>query len=152
MNELIIDVLDEQLRDYYATIKTYSSDCGFDLYCPNNLVVPAGIRSFKIRLGIKTKLTDFYTNLRKGYMLVPRSSTGSKTPLRLSNSVGIIDPTYVGELIAIVDNVSNMDYNIQMGDRLFQIVPFDGCGIVRHNFGLVGETKRGEGGLGSTGR
>ena len=35
---------------------------------------------------------------------------GGKTPLRLSNSIGLVDPNYTGELIAIVDNNTDTDY------------------------------------------
>ena len=43
--------------------------------------------------------------LPTSYMLVPRSSI-SKTPLRMANSIGIIDAGYRGEIMAAVDNIS----------------------------------------------
>ena len=49
--------------------------------------------------------------------------------MRLSNSVGIIDSTYRGSIIAVVDNLSAYSYEIKKGDRLFQIVPFCGKGV-----------------------
>ena len=39
---------------------------------------------------------------------MPRSSI-SKTPLRMSNSVGLIDGGYRGEIMASVDNISDDD-------------------------------------------
>ena len=49
------------------------------------------------------------------YYLYPRSSMGSKTPLRLSNSVGIIDAGYRGNIIGVVDNISDREnYNINI--------------------------------------
>jgi len=84
-------------------------------------------------------------------MLVPRSSMGSKTPLRLSNSIGIIDSGYRGELIAVVDNNSNKDYSITKGDRLVQVVPFDGTGVSKLLLDNVNSTVRGDNGFGSTG-
>ena len=45
-----------------------------------------------------------------GYYLYSRSSTGSKTPLRLSNSVGIIDSGYRGNIKACFDNINNSDF------------------------------------------
>ena len=52
--------------------------------------------------------------------MYPRSSMGSRTPLRMSNSVGIIDSGYRGNIIGIVDNRSNEDYVVEKGTILFQ--------------------------------
>ena len=51
------------------------------------------------------------------YYLYPRSSI-SKTPLRLCNSVGIIDAGYRGNIMAFVDNI---DEDYDLGTRLFQL-------------------------------
>jgi dUTP pyrophosphatase len=103
-------------NDLYITKKdNYDLDAGFDIFTPENHTVPANTISYKISLGISVHLIE------SGCYLYARSSTGSKTPLRLANSVGIIDEGYTGEVIAVVDNISNNDYNINKGDRLFQI-------------------------------
>lgn len=83
------------------------------------------------------------------YYLYPRSSI-SKTPLRMSNGTGIIDAGYRGNIIAKVDNISENDYKIEKGTRLFQIcdVSLDEIDIK-----IVDElscTTRGDGGFGST--
>ena len=81
---------------------------------------------------------------------MPRSSI-SKTPIRLCNSVGLIDAGYRGEIMAAVDNIKQEDYTINFGQRLFQIVAMDGSPL---SFELVDElssTSRGAGGFGSTG-
>ena len=46
------------------------------------------------------------------YYLLPRSSMGAKTPLRLSNSVGLKDAGYRGNVIAIVDNNSDESFHL----------------------------------------
>jgi len=81
---------------------------------------------------------------------MPRSSI-SKTPLRLSNSIALIDAGYRGEIMAAVDNIKDDIFYIKKGQRLFQLVSMDGSPI---NLELVNEltqTTRGEGGFGSTG-
>ena len=97
---------------------------------------------------LQKKITDI-ENKSYGYMLVPRSSI-SKTPLRMSNCIGIIDPGYRGEIMAKVDNLSAEDFQIKRGERLFQIVlPI----LKSFNIGLVdslSETTRDTGGFGST--
>jgi dUTP pyrophosphatase len=92
-----------------------------------------------------------------GYYLYPRSSTGTKTPLRLSNSVGIIDSGYRGNITAVFDNISGVDYAIEKYQRLVQICPPDLSypflvTIVATLNELGCDTSRGSGGFGSTGK
>jgi dUTP pyrophosphatase len=94
------------------------------------------------------------TGRNVSYYLYPRSSL-SKTPLRLANSVGIIDAGYRGNLIVALDHI-NRDYKneetytIENGTRLVQICS---PSLESFDFKLVNElseTKRGAGGFGST--
>jgi dUTP pyrophosphatase len=144
--------------------KSHKGDAGVDLYCPREIVVPAKSQA-KIRLGChasinkKTRIRfptkeDITTMEGIGYFLFPRSSI-SKTPLRMSNSIGLIDAGYRGELIGVVDNISEEDYTVRQGDRLFQIVnpdliPF--TEILENEESDMDETERGSGGFGSTGK
>ena len=112
-------------------------DAGTDLYCINNQNIKNGSLSNKIDLGIKCSMVYYSTNnitnqtnsVPCGYYLYPRSSTGSKTPLRLSNSVGIMDSGYRGNVIACFDNIdysnqfNETGYDIVAGVRLVQICP-----------------------------
>ena len=88
---------------------------------------------------------------KKPYLLMPRSSI-SKTPLRLCNSIGLIDAGYRGEIMAAVDNVKQEKYEIDMGQRLFQIVSMDGGPISFELTDELSQTKRGTDGFGSTGK
>jgi dUTP pyrophosphatase len=96
-----------------------------------------------------------------GYYLYPRSSI-VKTPFRLSNSVGIIDSGYRGELMAVVDNINAV--NVDMKDCISQHLPpmsrmFQICSPTLEPFMVqivsgeekLGLTERGSGGFGSTG-
>jgi len=162
----------------YTEIKNYifSQDIdssGLDIIMPKNIIIPAKSMGIKIKLGISCEpitiykkgnfedstpydnegpIVKFYYKLAKcGYYLYPRSSL-SKTPLRLANSVGIIDSSYRGELIAAVDNISEEDFDIKQGQRLFQL-----CSPTLEPINYIvtkelSETDRGEGGFGSTGK
>ena len=68
------------------------------------------------------KCTVHHKNM--SYYLYPRSSI-SKTPLRLSNSVGIIDAGYRGNIIMALDNISSQNYTLLKGTRLVQICAGD---------------------------
>ena len=94
-----------------------------------------------------------------GYYLYPRSSTGTKTPLRLSNSVGIIDSGYRGNIIAAFDNRDSSndgDFKVEKGSRVVQICPpelsYPVLVEIVDNESDLGTTNRGEGGFGSTGK
>ena len=150
---------DDAKQFYKETVEKVNSseDSGVDLYCVRDQVIKAGSISNKIKLGISAQMTtdetiDDFDYKRVGYMLVVRSSTGSKTPLRHCNPPGIIDKGYTGELMGLVDNVSDKDYHIKKGDRLFQIVhgSLEPINIVITDE-LV-KTERGDGGFGSTGK
>ena len=70
----------------------------------------------------------------------------------MTNSVGIIDSGYRGNLMSIFD--ASDDVNLKKGNRLTQICsplldPF--CVVVVDSMDELGQTQRGEGGFGSTG-
>jgi dUTP pyrophosphatase len=148
MIDLRIKILDEEATKYYGDIKNHKDDAGFDLYCPQQELIEPG-ETILLKMGIACEMHDDY--LPTSYMLVPRSSI-SKTPLRMANSIGIIDAGYRGEIMAAVDNRGDKDYMIVSGQRLFQIVHPTLCPF---NVGVVdelSETDRGMGGFGSTGK
>ena len=93
------------IREKYGNHSTFhEGDAGLDLFCPRDLSIYSGQISHKIDLGINCELKDESGN-NLPYLLMPRSSTGSKTTLRMSNSLGLIDAGYRGPLCACVDNI-----------------------------------------------
>ena len=159
------DNYEEFVDKYYSNHSTYhKGDAGIDLFCPDDIIIPANSLSNKINLGIICSaqiMKDHFINYNTqkfeldaeniGFHLYPRSSMG-KTPLRLSNSVGIIDSGYRGELIALVDNFSNQSFNIKKGERYFQICfrkPYPINLKITHE---LDKTERGSSGFGSTGK
>jgi dUTP pyrophosphatase len=156
---LRIQTDNEELKNMYKNRTNIDGDAGVDLYCPNDLVIVNGKRSQKIDLEIRCQMVDVFNNdIDFSYMLVPRSSI-VKTPLRLSNSIGIIDSGYRGNIMAFVDNIDELiedanyeNYEIEKGDRLFQIVHPSLGGIKLELVDSLSSTKRGTGGFGSTGK
>ena len=128
------------------------NDSGFDLFFPSDVNCLSG-KSTKIKLGVKIAMFRYCDDSKPsvGYYIYPRSSI-SKTPLRLANSVGIIDSGYRGELMAVVDNQSPDDYAISRGQRLFQVCAGDLSPVLKVKFCKLDVTERGEGGFGSTGQ
>jgi len=140
---LLICPQSPEVADIYKNHSTYHpGDSGLDLFVLEDMVIKAHSLGTKIGFGIQCESeTSFW--------LLPRSSI-SKTPLRMSNSIGLIDQGYRGEIMATVDNLSNEDYYINKGTRLFQIAFPQ---LTPIEFTLVTElskTVRGSGGFGST--
>ena len=151
---LFIKPLADYIKILYCNHEHFhTGDSGLDLFCPETIIVEPGTTKC-IDLMIQCEGFDCSNpNLRENvsYKLYPRSSI-VKTPLRLANSVGIIDAGYRGNIMAFVDNIKNEPFTIERGTRLFQI-----CGpcLEKISFEIVQDlsnSERGEGGFGSTGR
>ncbi len=101
--------------------ETMEFDAGFDLFVPDLYYINPKSLGTKINHGINCSMS--FNGKPTAYYLYPRSSMGSKTPLRLSNSVGIIDAGYRGHIIGVVDNLSENCYEVNKNhyDRLMQI-------------------------------
>ena len=146
-------------------------DAGFDLFCPDFAVINdsrTGAAVHKLNHKVKCSMmkVDFDADGEKfiqpvGYYMYPRSSTGTKTPLRLANSVGIIDSGYRGHIIAAFDappsfSCTGGSYKVEQFQRLVQICPPDlsyplEVELVADESLLGCGGKRGAGGFGSTG-
>ena len=131
-------------RMYEEHGQFHVGDAGLDLFVVEEQTIDGGATEL-INLGISCE-----TKEERPYLLLPRSSI-SKTPLRLCNSVGLIDAGYRGELMAAVDNIKQEDYTIHSGQRLFQIVAMDGSPLSFELVDKLSLTSRGAGGFGSTG-
>tara|TARA_Y100000817_G_C16779534_1_gene509896 strand:- start:380 stop:838 length:459 start_codon:yes stop_codon:yes gene_type:complete len=143
------DILHMRYEDH---TNYHVGDSGLDLFVPEEIVVPANAIGFQINHLISCEpFVDASKQNGMSYMLYPRSSMGARTPLRLSNSVGIMDAGYRGNVIAIVDNIDNKDFRVEAGTRLVQICDPTLQPITFEMVNSLSETTRGEGGLGSTG-
>lgn len=131
-----------------AKLPTYGSDGAgcFDFYAPADNVLCTG-EIAKIPLGVAMEVPKDHVLL-----IMPRSSIGFKTPLRMANSVGVIDSDYRGEISALYENQDVGDFHIAAGDRIAQgcIIPVPTVEFEEVN--TLSETKRGIGGFGSTGK
>tara|TARA_Y100001970_G_scaffold236709_1_gene296659 strand:- start:41 stop:478 length:438 start_codon:yes stop_codon:yes gene_type:complete len=143
--KLLIKPLNNSAKEYYSNHDHFhEGDAGLDLYILEDQTFKAG-ETEKIKLGISCENLD-----GKGYFLFPRSSI-SKTPLRMANSIGLIDGGYRGEIMAVCDNIKNYDFSISKGDRLFQLVSADLSSIEFEITDNLSDSTRGKGGFGSTG-
>ena len=142
-----------KIKPFNAEVKTFyenhghfhDGDAGLDVYIINQQTIQADETTL-IHLQIACETKD-----GRPYLLMPRSSI-AKTPLRLCNSIGLIDGGYRGEIMAVVDNIKKESYTVEPGQRLFQLVAMDGSPIHFKLVDELSESTRGEGGFGSTGK
>ena len=147
--KLLIKTENDTLKTMYTNNQFYNpGDSGLDLFCPETITIQPG-ETYKINLQINCEALSESGNV--SYYLYPRSSI-IKTPLRMSNCVGIIDAGYRGDIIACVDNIKDYPYEIKQGDRLFQICAGDLSPFTYELVDNLSNTRRGSGGFGSTGR
>ena len=144
-----------RINTEYDKFLLCSIDAGIDLFVPVAYSIGRVAWAVQINHGIKASME--FAGIPSGFYLYSRSSTASKTPLRLSNSVGIIDAGYRGHLIGMFDNVESRDsYEVTMGQRLVQICAPDITYPIHveivNDINELGVTQRGIGGIGSTGK
>jgi len=130
-----------------AVIPTYakSGDAGMDLVATEIL----SNTTFDITygLGIALEIPEGFVGL-----VFPRSSI-RKYELTLSNSVGVIDSGYRGELQATFKKTNGLDsLSYKVGDRVCQIMIIPHPPIEFEEVEELNNTERGEGGFGSTGK
>jgi len=83
-----------------------------------------------------------------------RSSLGSKG-LILPHSIGTIDADYRGELFVLMTWIGEGgSYTVKAGERIAQMLisPIPNVSFREVDFDDLGQTERGDGGFGSTGR
>ena len=131
-----------------AQVPTYAheSDACADMYSMEDITIPAHYKGVPVKTGVHIQLPEGWVA-----MLFPRSSIGAKTPLRLSNSVGIIDSGYRGEVRALYDNIGDEPYTISRGDRIAQLMVMPSYRFKAKVVDTLEDSDRGQGGFGSTG-
>ena len=98
--------------------------------------------------------TGFSIEIPRGYevQVRPRSGLAIKNGITCLNTPGTIDSDYRGEVKVILVNLGQEPFEIRRGERIAQLVP---APVLRADFveaSELGETARGAGGFGSTGR
>ena len=144
-------VLFFQFLNPNAKIPTYAhkGDAGADIYAPETVVVPANARGFKVETGLCCAIPDGWE-----IQIRPRSGMSMKTPLRISNQIGTIDSSYMGEWCILFDNFSDNSYTINAGDRIAQAIlkpSYSFLGKTVDDIHSIKNTERDNGGFGSSG-
>jgi dUTP pyrophosphatase len=98
--------------------------------------------------------TGLFLELPAGYeaQIRPRSGLAAKHGITVLNSPGTIDADYRGEVKVILINLSEETFIVQNGERIAQMVVASHEQVQWQLVEELGETQRGAGGFGHTGK
>lgn len=127
-------------------VKAHHDDAAFDLRARQDMELPVGVSTLVP--------TGVFIELPYGYeaQVRPRSGLALKHNIMLTNSPGTIDAGYRGEVGVIVFNHGSAAFPVKRGDRIAQMVIQKLPEVELVEVDELGETQRGQGGFGSSGR
>lgn len=132
-----------------ATVPTRGSEyaAGYDLYAAIDAsVIIHPHCTEKIGTGLSFELPE-----HTFAAIFARSGLATKQGLRPANCVGVCDSDYRGEYIVAMHNDSDTQKVIEPGERIAQMVLMPYVEMQFKEIEELSETRRGDGGFGSTG-
>ena len=136
--------------DSRAILPTHGSPdaAGYDLYaCLDADVTVPPHATVQIGTGLSLALPEGTFGA-----VFARSGLAAKEGLRPANCVGVCDSDYRGEYIIALHNDSDAPRAVRHGDRVAQLVLLPYLPMEFEEVDALGETERGAGGFGSTGK
>ena len=121
-----------------------TEDAGMDLRALERVVLSPSVAQ-AVPTGIAIELPA-------GYEAQIRPRSGMALKHSIVANFGTVDPGYRGEIRVVMFNLSAGDYVIEKGDRIAQLVVARYEAVEWEEGGELGESQRGAGGFGSSGR
>ena len=142
--ELQVRLLDPGAR---LPSRANPGDAGLDLYANEAATLQPGERAM-VGTGIAIAVPEGCAGL-----VLPRSGTAKKHGIALVNAPGLIDAGYRGELRVLLLNTDREEpFEVTPGDRIAQLLVAPFISLSPVEVDELGESDRGEGGFGSSGR
>ena len=140
----MLDSIKIQLEEWaLQPVRAHEQDAGMDLRSPKRMLVEAR-GGATIDTGVRVQIPEGYAGFLK-----------SKSGLNVNHGIvseGVIDAGYSGTVVVRLHNLSDVDYVVQYGDKITQMViqkvETPRIEIVEK----VSAGERGDNGFGSTGR
>ncbi len=127
--------------------RAHEGDAGLDLYACEGAHLGPGER-WSIGTGIAVEVPDGHAGL-----VLPRSGLAREHGIALVNAPGLIDSGYRGEVRVLLLNTDPAEtFRIEIGDRIAQLVISPVALAEPVEAEALGESARGDGGFGSSGR
>ncbi|MGH2906809.1 MAG: dUTP diphosphatase [Solirubrobacterales bacterium] len=132
--------------DAIVPTQAHAGDAGSDLYAVEGAVLPPGGRD-KVATGIAVAIPEGHAGL-----VLPRSGLAHKHGITLTNTPGLIDSGYRGEVQVLLLNTDREhSYEIKPGDRIAQLMIVNFAAPNWTEVDGFDSTTRGDGGFGSSG-
>jgi dUTP pyrophosphatase len=127
--------------------RAHEGDAGLDLYACEEAHLGPGER-WSVGTGIAIEIPPGHAGL-----VLPRSGLARDHGIALVNSPGLIDAGYRGEVRVLLLNTDPAEiFRVSPGDRIAQLVISPVVPLEPVAGEALGETARGDGGFGSSGR
>ena len=148
MKNIDLKILDPRMKEQLPAYGTPGS-AGLDLRaCIDEAITIQPGETVLIPTGLAIHIGD----PAYAAMILPRSGMGHKNGIVLGNLVGLIDSDYQGQLMISTWNRGQNAFTLTPMERLAQLIIVP---VLQVGFNIVeefGESERGEGGFGSTGK
>lgn len=126
--------------------RAHPGDAGFDLHAVEAARIAPGARA-AVGCGFAMALPEGTAGL-----VVPRSGLALRDGVTVLNAPGLIDAGYRGEVrVVLVNHDPVAELAVDPGDRIAQLVVVDLPEVAFDEVARLPETRRGQGGFGSTG-
>ncbi len=145
-----MDTISVKKLDPRAILPTYGTceAAGADLYaCLDEDVVIAPGESVFIPTGLSMEVPKGCAGL-----VYARSGIACKRGLAPANKVGVIDSDYRGPVTVVLHNHGTVSQTVTHGERIAQLVITPVLTPAYQEVSELSDTRRGEGGFGSTGK
>ena len=98
--------------------------------------------------------TGLYVAVPLGYVMIIKDRSGMAAKRRIYTHAGVIDASYRGEVKIVVTNESNETQKLLQGEKIAQgvVVPCVVDATQEETLEVLGDTERGAGGFGSSGK
>ena len=147
MNELNVKIKKVKLN---ATLPEYQTEysAGMDLHaCIDEPIILNPMDRCIIPTGLAVELPVGYE-----MQIRARSSFGAKYGITMANGVGTIDSDYRGEISVCLINLGKEPFEVEPNMRIAQAIIARYEHVIWQESSELSETRRGNGGFGSTGK
>jgi len=140
-----INIINQSMHPLPAYETLQSAGMDIRAYLPENIILKPGQR-FLVSTGL-------FMELPAGYeaQIRPRSGLAFKHGITVLNTPGTIDSDYRGEVKVILINLSDVDFIIENGLRIAQMIVAQHEKVEWQLSESLSDTARGAGGYGHTG-
>ena len=122
-----------------------AEDAGMDLHAVDRVTLEPGVPVL-IPTGLAIEVPPGYEA-----QVRPRSGLALRYGITMPNAPATIDPGYRGEIRVILLNLGRETYTVEVGDRIAQLI-VSRYEAVEWAEGELADSRRGDGGFGSSGR